>query len=174
MAAEEIVSKTLGAALLVIIAAAFAFHFVDQRWLTCPHNTTATDLARPFASVGGFGLSAAVPQLEDASDIPDNPARSRYVVCEGSQLIGRLSSIHADIAAIGKGRFSHWGKDFIFSASDNSNRNTNGRRYVAVAAARLSDERVERLCATMVTMAVIVLIEERNDGSTRSEARLTR
>jgi hypothetical protein len=42
MPADEIVSKTLGAALLAIIAAAFTFHFVDQVWLTCPHNTTAT------------------------------------------------------------------------------------------------------------------------------------
>ena len=132
MAADEIVSKTLGAALLAIIAAAFTFHFVDQAWFTCPHNTTATDLARPFASVGGFGFSAAAPQLEDVSDISDNPARSRYVVCEGSQLIGPAHSIHADIASIGKGRFSHWGKDFIFSTSDNTNPNTNGRRYVAV------------------------------------------
>jgi hypothetical protein len=132
MPADEIVSKTLGAALLAIIAAAFTFHFVDQVWLTCPHNTTATDLARPFASVGGFGFSAAAPQLEDASDIPDKPGRSRYLVCEGSQLIGPAHSIHGDIASIGKGRFSHWGKDFIFSASDNTNPNTNGRRYVAV------------------------------------------
>ena len=132
MAADEIVSKTLGAALLAIIAAAFTFHFVDQLWLTCPHNTTTTELTRPFASVGGFGFSAAAPQLEDASDIPGNPARSRYLVCEGSQLIGPAHSIHADIAAIGKGRFSHWGKDFVFSASDNTNPNTNGRRYIAV------------------------------------------
>lgn len=132
MAADEIVSKALGATLLVMIAAAFAFHFADQLWFTCPHNMTTTDLARPFASAGGFGFSAPAPQLEDASDNPGNPARSRYLICEGSQIIGPAHSIHSDIASIGKGRFSHWGKDFIFSATDNSNPNTNGRRYVAV------------------------------------------
>jgi pectate lyase len=42
-------------------------------------------------------------------------------------------SPHADIAEFGRGRFSHWGEAIIFSASDNTDANTNGRRYWAVS-----------------------------------------
>ena len=36
------------------------------------------------------------------------------------------------VPKLGRGRFSHWVTYVLFSASDNSDPNTNGREYVAV------------------------------------------
>jgi hypothetical protein len=37
--------------------------------------------------------------------------------------------MHDAIRNIGKGRFSHWGNDLVFSTPDNSDPNGNGRTY---------------------------------------------
>ena len=42
---------------------------------------------------------------------------------------GPAHSQEGDIRTQGAGRFSHWGTVVIFSASDNSDPNTNGHRY---------------------------------------------
>ncbi len=63
---------------------------------------------------------------------PD-PANWRVQLFEDDKPIGPRDSLHADIRAHGLGAWSHW--DFggvprvIFSTSDNSDPNTNGRRY---------------------------------------------
>jgi pectate lyase len=44
-------------------------------------------------------------------------------------MLGLAHSLHADIIAHGKGRFSHWGTSVYFSASDNTDPNQNGRTY---------------------------------------------
>jgi len=43
-----------------------------------------------------------------------------------------MHAIHGDIAKQGNGRYSHWGNSLVFSASDNSDPNTNGRSYWVV------------------------------------------
>jgi len=43
-----------------------------------------------------------------------------------------MHTIHGDIAKQGSGRYSHWGNSLVFSASDNSDPNTNGRSYWVV------------------------------------------
>jgi hypothetical protein len=101
----------------------------------CPKGD-ATELKPPFWKFGtGFAHVAAAPSLEDLSDSPVNPARSKLLVCENDHVLGPPHSLHAEIDAQGKGRFSHWaGTGFVFSASDNSDPNTNYRHYRAVLA----------------------------------------
>src|SRR5690606_34207535 len=63
---------------------------------------------------------------------PD-PATHRVELFEDDNPLGPSDSIHADIRERGGGAWSHW--DFagvpavMFSTSDNSNPNENGRRY---------------------------------------------
>jgi len=56
--------------------------------------------------------------------------RSMLVLWEDGKPLGPPRSVHADIRENGGGRFSHWTRETLyFSASDNTNPRTNGRRY---------------------------------------------
>jgi hypothetical protein len=129
---DEIVAKSTGAILLVLICGAFTWHVADQLWFTCPHNTTSVELSRPFSSEEGHTFKSQMPQLAQDADNPEAPKNSKYLLCEGTQLMGPAHSLHAEIATLGQGRYSHWGNTFIISATDNTDPNTNGRRYIAV------------------------------------------
>lgn len=50
-------------------------------------------------------------------------------IFENGREIGPAHSSRSDIAAHGKGRFSHWGNNLYFSSSDNTDPRTNGRKY---------------------------------------------
>jgi hypothetical protein len=76
-------------------------------------------------------VSHEIQQLEEIADTPDEK-RSPVLLYENDRLLGPAHSIHKDIAQIGLGRYSHWGKGMVFSTSDNSDPNTNGRKYWAV------------------------------------------
>ncbi|MEH2532816.1 hypothetical protein V1277_000799 [Bradyrhizobium sp. AZCC 1588] len=66
-------------------------------------------------------------------DSEDDNERSRVLIYEDDKPLGPPHSVHADIAKLGMGRFSHWrGQGFVFSSSDNSDPATNGRSYRAV------------------------------------------
>jgi hypothetical protein len=98
----------------------------------CPRGESV-DLNPPFQKAGnGFAYIASAPSLEDRSDSSATPVRSKFLVCENEYALGPSHTIHADVATKGKGRFSHWtAAGFIFSASDNSNPNANGKHYRA-------------------------------------------
>ena len=57
--------------------------------------------------------------------------RSELRLFEDGVEIGPPHSLHADVRALGEGRYSHWGDTVYFSSSDNSDPLTNGRRYTA-------------------------------------------
>jgi hypothetical protein len=101
----------------------------DRYWGSCPAGKTL-DLARPFS---GSPAGAAFTK-EGLSVSGDTPAAaiSTFVLCEGNLLLGPAHSDHAAIWTGGHGRFSHWGNIIVFSASDNSDPNTNGRTYKMV------------------------------------------
>ena len=50
-------------------------------------------------------------------------------VYENGKQLGPAHSLRTDVIAHGKGRFSHWGNNLYFSASDNTDPRTNGRSY---------------------------------------------
>jgi hypothetical protein len=93
-------------------------------------------LERPFARQGRYGYLASVPSLEGTSDSMETPQRSRALLCENGKLIGTAHSQHADIRDKGAGLFSHWRNEVLFSSSDNSDPNTNGRTYSLVQPTR--------------------------------------
>jgi hypothetical protein len=78
------------------------------------HETGFNYILDPFV-LGGDTISA--------------PTQSKVVVLENGKLLGPAHSLHADIRALGAGRFNQWGDSLYFSASDNSNPTTNGRTY---------------------------------------------
>jgi hypothetical protein len=56
--------------------------------------------------------------------------KSKLILYEDGKPLGPVTDIHKDIREKGNGRYSHWGKDIYFSASDNSNPNTNNKKYM--------------------------------------------
>lgn len=67
--------------------------------------------------------------LRSGSDTTNEPAASTLVLIEDGRELGPAHSIHRDIASQGRGAYSHWGNAVVFSASDNSDPRSNGRRY---------------------------------------------
>jgi hypothetical protein len=57
---------------------------------------------------------------------------SPALLYEDGQLLGPGNVMHSEIGSRGKGRFSFWEGNLIFSASDNSDPRTNGRQYLLV------------------------------------------
>jgi hypothetical protein len=62
-------------------------------------------------------------------DSHEEPRRSAAQLLENGVALGPAHASHDAIRRKGKGRFSHWGDALYFSTSDNSDPNTNGRRY---------------------------------------------
>lgn len=119
-----------------IVAASFLVTLwaTNVMWPTCPSGT-ATALKPPFQKFGmpGFGWVGAAPEFDSIADSQDAPTRSNLLLCENNYILGPMHAHHAEIAKNGAGRYSHWrGAGFIFSASDNTNPNSNGRDYWVV------------------------------------------
>ncbi len=52
-------------------------------------------------------------------------------IYEDGKALGPANAVHADIRALGGGRYSMWGDTLYMSASDNSDPNVNGKKYEA-------------------------------------------
>lgn len=90
-------------------------------------------LRRPFFKVEKFAFVAATPELSASADSLDDNRRSHVVLYEDDRPLGPPHTTpHAEIAELGRGRFSHWDDMIVFSPSDNSDANSNGRTYRAV------------------------------------------
>ncbi len=89
------------------------------------------DLSPPFVNQGGLMWSVSIPDLSEQADTNEIPGRSRVTLFENGL---PLSYAHAQHEAIQK---SGGGGDFrmggapshTFSTSDNTDPNTNGRKY---------------------------------------------
>ncbi len=92
-----------------------------------PTTETALDLSGLTAE-GGFAY-VVYRDFGTAGDSNTQPSVSTLRVFEDGKELGTAHAKHADISSIGKGKFSHWGNSLIFSASDNTNPKTNGRKY---------------------------------------------
>jgi hypothetical protein len=74
-----------------------------------------------------------IEKLDSLADSLDDNNQSPVLLYEGPRLLGPAHSLHAEIAELGHGRYSHWrGQGIRFSASDNTDPNTNRRPYWAV------------------------------------------
>ena len=126
--------KFIGGAVVVI--ASFAITLLVANYLAplCPRGTM-TPLSKqfPIFQQSGAAFVAADLTFDSLADSAEAPTRSAFVVCEDNRLLGPAHSRHSDIVSQGRGRFSHWkGIGFVFSASDNSDPNQNGRQYWTV------------------------------------------
>jgi hypothetical protein len=81
----------------------------------------------------GFAYKSPVQRPRGLADSPAEPARSPAVIFEDSKPLGPAHSTPGEIERLGLGRFSHLENfGYIFSTSDNSDPNTNGRKYWVV------------------------------------------
>lgn len=64
-----------------------------------------------------------------AGDTLQADKQSRLRLFEDGRELGPAHTLHAEIRSLGGGRFSHWGTDLVFSASDNSDPRQNRRCY---------------------------------------------
>lgn len=86
----------------------------------------------PFQHVDGFAFATAVrAEAFPISDGVGDPMASWLILSEDGVDLGPAHTAHQLIARDGGGAFSHWNGQLWFSASDNSDPNTNGRRYEA-------------------------------------------
>jgi hypothetical protein len=125
------------------VVALFATYFPTAIWLQLSwdspvrNSKVAVRLHPPFERAGATAVVARrwLPEgtkLDDGDRV-EGDIRSPLLIYEDGRLLGPAHSTYADIEALGHGRYLHWdNKGIIFSASDNSDPNRNGRRYVAV------------------------------------------
>lgn len=101
-------------------------------------------LQRPFARLGrsNFAVIAKDPWFSSVADVPGQfDSSSPIMVYEDGKPIGPAHSTpHDTIGTLGHGRFSHWKAGdtsmLVFSSSDNSDPETNGRDYWVVKPAQ--------------------------------------
>ena len=105
---------------------------IKEREIAVCSQGLKTVLPKPFVSVRGFAFASPAPTLTNISDDMNHPARSPAILCEDGRSIGQPHMVHEVIGKNGGGTFSHWGNSVIFSASDNSDPNKNGRVYSLV------------------------------------------
>ena len=89
---------------------------------------TLVDLPR-LRHAGGHAWIGILPAGLSAGDTDEDQHASGARLFENGREIGPAHAQHADIAALGEGRFSHWGGQIYVSASDNSRAGRNRRRY---------------------------------------------
>ncbi len=134
------------------MAAATAAYFLLAHWLAISYVGVSyvrpdsiapnvagekVELLRPFAKFlnSDFAVIAQNHLFKELADSADNNERSTIELYENGKRLGPPHSKHADVANIGRGRYSHWRQSnsiFVFSSSDNSNPQTNGRAYWVV------------------------------------------
>lgn len=115
----------------------FAIYFPAAIWLNAsfvdptPPGRIVVLLTRPYETFAGSAMAVAHIDLPGADT--EACECSPLLLYEDGKPLGPAHSVHRDIADDGHGRFSHWhSQGIVFSASDNSDPNSNGRHYFAV------------------------------------------
>lgn len=96
----------------------------------CPKGQTIV-LAPPLSQLEGYAYKVLVPELSDLGDMAGS-TRSPAVICEGDHVMGPGHTPFAEVVQKGFGRFSHYNNQVVFSSSDNTDPNSNGRQYKIV------------------------------------------
>ena len=131
------VEQSLGLVLLLFVPA-FALSFFSAWYFDkVPKGKIVIQLStKPFEKAGGHAVISRQSEMLDALDAEgDDPnvagdTRSPAIVHEDGKPLGPGHKTFAEIRDLGAGRFSHLkGFGLIFSSSDNSDPNTNGRTY---------------------------------------------
>ncbi|MDP1569139.1 MAG: FkbM family methyltransferase [Vicinamibacterales bacterium] len=100
--------------------------------LACdPSAWVAMPMSGPFQPGGGACVTWRVPAGAVPGDAEGRSGASTLILEDGHPL-GPGQVQHDVIRTHGAGRFSHWESHLYWSTSDNSDPNTNGRRYTAI------------------------------------------
>ncbi len=84
----------------------------------------------PFQRGEGHLCAVHLPDLAAFADNnPDAANASTLAVFEDGAQLSQGHAQHLEITKFGAGRYSHWGEHLLFATSDNSDPNSNGRRY---------------------------------------------
>jgi hypothetical protein len=94
-----------------------------------PESLAAIPLLAPFEKQNGYAWHIRLSQFAHFSDDLNYPYRSSLLLVENGQTLSQRHALYDDICLKGCGRYSHWQDYLIFSTSDNTNPNTNGRTY---------------------------------------------
>lgn len=86
-------------------------------------------MKRPFTHDNGHCWAANLTGIQTASDDLGYPTRSNVVLFENDHKYGIPHALHDNIRRLGRGYYSHWNGMLLFSTSDNSDPNSNGRSY---------------------------------------------
>lgn len=95
------------------------------------------DLSAPFAHERGHMWQHPLPQFAHIGDVVGSDTRSTLFLFEDGQQLPYPHAVHDDIDQLGKGRFSHWEGNLLFSSSDCSDPNENNRNYQFLLARKL-------------------------------------
>lgn len=130
-------ARSVAPKLLKVIRDSFGLDEYIPQIVLDPCDAQTPDIKRialtaPFNSTGDVGWHISLPELASQASNNEAPSRSVYTLCETGKTIGTSNALHANIRDIGKGDYSHWNDYLLFSTSDNSNPNENGRHYELV------------------------------------------
>ena len=144
----------LGLAYLLIGVAPVVFggRGVRETHVIVPSSLTHVEGASYIAPVAS---SPFAPLLVAASDDSNHVDRSTARLFENARELRPAHAEHAGIAAVGKGRFSHWTTVLYLSASDNSDPRTNGRVYRLETMAALPPMLVVAWMATVLLATAV-------------------
>ncbi len=74
------------------------------------------------------GNMYTIPVLQNG-DTADDPLKSKLILFEDEMPLRQRHEHHSTIVRVGRGAYSHWGRHILFSTSDNTDPNENGRAY---------------------------------------------
>jgi hypothetical protein len=125
----EIAGRTAGGVAIVALFFFGTLHVMDIYEARRIESITLRPPFQPIAE-SKFAFVAAPDGFNQLADTPTDPERSPFLLYEDDRKLGPSHSSYKSVVTIGNGRFLHWiNNGFIFSASDNSDPNTNGRSY---------------------------------------------
>lgn len=127
--------KELGQSILKVVTGQGNTEFLlkdnsgDCFWSKLRNKSEIIELKPEFKKEEGFCYFSEIPKYSDISDHDGSWYRSPMMVFEDGIFLGFPHAGKKDICQRGEGRYSHRGETLLFSASDNSNPNHNGRSY---------------------------------------------
>lgn len=106
-------------------------NFVEQQHTKqvelVPHLIQAID---GFAYLYPLGrITSKWSILSVSNDTSASPKASRVRLFQGFSELGPAHALHAEVATDGKGKFSHWDDQLVFSSSDGTDPRTNNYKY---------------------------------------------
>lgn len=137
---ESIVPKKRGISAYAAVASVTAYLVLVAAWLVLTRQIRAPGITRVVLAMLRPRYSGNLAHATSGAGhcyvaplpgrlLSDFESASRLELFEDGRRLGPGHASHEDIRELGAGRYSHWGAQLYFSASDNSDPRRNGRAY---------------------------------------------